>query len=142
MDYIFHVKDITDSTKRPSIMSFIKDAFKSQDLGLPWWLRGKGSACHCRRHRKTPHASGRLSPCTTTSEPVLRVREPQLRNHLCNADADAPPCTARAPQDRPPPREAHTGQQSAAPPPRCNRRKAPQQPRASTAKNKQTNEII
>ena len=35
MDYIFHLKDITDSTKRSSIMSFIKDAFKSQIWGFP-----------------------------------------------------------------------------------------------------------
>ena len=35
------------------------------------------SACQCRRHRfdawsgKTPHAAEQLSPCTTTTEPVL-----------------------------------------------------------------------
>ena len=37
MDYIFHLKDITDFTKRSSIMSLIKDASKIQDIGLPWW---------------------------------------------------------------------------------------------------------
>ena len=46
-------------------------------LGIPWWFRGKESACQCRRHRfdplskKIPHASEQLSLCTTTVEPVL-----------------------------------------------------------------------
>ena len=46
-------------------------------LGLPWWLSGKVSACQCRKHGfnpwpgKIPHALGQLSPCTTTTEPVL-----------------------------------------------------------------------
>ena len=39
-----------------------------------WWLSGKESACQCRRHgfdswsRKIPE---QLSPCATTTEPVL-----------------------------------------------------------------------
>ena len=39
--------------------------------GLPWWLRGKESACQCRRHGfdpwsgKVPHALEQLSPCAT-----------------------------------------------------------------------------
>ena len=46
-------------------------------LGIPWWFRGKESACQCRRHlfdplsKKIPHASEQLSLCTTTVEPVL-----------------------------------------------------------------------
>ena len=42
--------------------------------GIPWWLRGKESACQCRRHgfdpwsRKIPHVLEQLSPCTTTTE--------------------------------------------------------------------------
>ena len=45
--------------------------------GLPWWLSGKECACQCRRHGfkswsgKILHAKKQLSPCTTTSEPVL-----------------------------------------------------------------------
>ena len=45
--------------------------------GLPWWLNGKESACQCRRHGfdpwsgKIPHTSEELSPCATTTEPVL-----------------------------------------------------------------------
>ena len=45
--------------------------------GLPWWLSGKESACQCRRHEfnpqseKIPHVMEQLSPCTTTTEPVL-----------------------------------------------------------------------
>ena len=45
--------------------------------GLPWWLSGQESACQCRRHKlnpwsgNIPHAADELSPCTTTTEPVL-----------------------------------------------------------------------
>ena len=46
-------------------------------MRLPWWLSGKESAWHCRRHGFHPW-SGRisgtsswLSPCTATIEPVL-----------------------------------------------------------------------
>ena len=44
---------------------------------LPRWLRGTECTCQCRRHRfdplsrKIPHATEQLSPCTTTTEPVL-----------------------------------------------------------------------
>ena len=47
------------------------------DTWLRWWLRGKEPACQCRRHMldpwsgKIPHAAGQLSPCATTTEPVL-----------------------------------------------------------------------
>ena len=43
-------------------------------VGLPWWLSGKESACHCRKHRfepwsrKIPHATEPPSPCTTAIE--------------------------------------------------------------------------
>ena len=45
--------------------------------GLPWWHSGWESACQCRGHRfepwpgKIPHAAEQLSPCATTTEPVL-----------------------------------------------------------------------
>ena len=45
--------------------------------GLPWWLSEKESTCQRRRHgfdpwaRKIPHAEEQLSPCATTTEPVL-----------------------------------------------------------------------
>ena len=45
--------------------------------GLPSWLRDKASTGQCRRRglkpwsRKTPRALDQLSPCTTTSEPML-----------------------------------------------------------------------
>ena len=45
--------------------------------GLPWWCSGYKSACQCRGHgfepwsRKIPHAVEQLSPCATTTEPVL-----------------------------------------------------------------------
>ena len=43
----------------------------------PWWPKGWESACRCRRHGfssgsgKIPHATEQLSPCTTTTEPIL-----------------------------------------------------------------------
>ena len=46
-------------------------------LGVPWWLSGKESTCQCRRHGSDPwsgkitHATEQLSPCATTTEPVL-----------------------------------------------------------------------
>ena len=45
--------------------------------GLPWWLSGEESACQGGRHRfhpwsgKIPRAAEQLSPCATTTEPVL-----------------------------------------------------------------------
>ena len=50
--------------------------FSSVCLGLPWWLGDGESGCQCRRLqfdswvRKIPHATGQLSPCTTSTEPV------------------------------------------------------------------------
>ena len=45
-------------------------------LALPWWLSGKEPTCHWRRHgfdpwsRKISQATQRLSPYTTATEPV------------------------------------------------------------------------
>ena len=45
--------------------------------GLPWWHSGWESACQCGEHGfdpwsgRIPHATEQLSPCTTTTEPVL-----------------------------------------------------------------------
>ena len=50
---------------------------KTSARGLPRWLSGKGFACQCRGHRfhpwfgKIPHATEQLSPCPTTTDPVL-----------------------------------------------------------------------
>ena len=52
-------------------------AIKRDEIGLPWWLSGKESACWYRRHRfdpqsrKSPHAVENLSPCATATESVL-----------------------------------------------------------------------
>ena len=52
-------------------------SFRRKWLGLPWWLSGKESARQCRRHRfnpwsgKIPQAWEKLSPCVTSTEPVL-----------------------------------------------------------------------
>ena len=46
-------------------------------LGLPWWLSGEESACHCRKHRinpwsrKIPTCGRATKPMTTTTEHVL-----------------------------------------------------------------------
>ena len=81
--------------------------------GLPWWLRGKESACQYRRRGldpwsgKTPHAAEQLSLCTTTTEPVLWsnywAHEPRLLKPVCprvRAPRREKPlqCEARAPQ--------------------------------------------
>ena len=48
-----------------------------EDVGLPWWLNGKESACQCRRLRfaprsgTIPHAVEQLNWCATTIWPVL-----------------------------------------------------------------------
>ena len=42
-----------------------------QRPGLPWWLSGRESACLCRRHGSHPWSAQQLSPCVTTTEPVL-----------------------------------------------------------------------
>ena len=60
--------------------------------GLPWWLSGKDSICHCRRYRfnllsgKIPHAMEQRSPCATTTEPVFwrpgaAITEPMFHNY-------------------------------------------------------------
>ena len=45
---------------------------KDKQGGLPQWLSGKESTFQFRRHRKIPHGSEQLSPCVTTTEPVLQ----------------------------------------------------------------------
>ena len=68
---------------------------------FPWWLRGKESFCQCGRHRfdpwswKVPHATGRLSWCTTTMSLCSRTWGPQLQRPTCPR-AGAPPQEARA----------------------------------------------
>ena len=51
-----------------------------QDIGVPWWLSGKESACHAGdmgsipgQGTKIPRALGRLSPCTPTREAPVRL---------------------------------------------------------------------
>ena len=73
--------------------------------GLSWWLSGKESTCSCSRQGfdpwsgKIPHASEPLSPCSTTTEAVLRAQELQL------LQSSGP--RAHAPkQEKPPQRES------------------------------------
>ena len=61
------------------IQIFSFNVFVAQDTnpGLPWWRSGEESTCQFRGHGfepwsgKIPHATEQLSPCTTTTEPVL-----------------------------------------------------------------------
>ena len=54
-----------------------KRPFINKEAGLPWWHSGWESTCQCRGHGfkpwsgKTPCAMEQLSPCATTTEPVL-----------------------------------------------------------------------
>ena len=51
--------------------------FQKHIEGLPWWSSGIEPACQCRGHGfdplsgEIPHATGQLSPSTTTTEPTL-----------------------------------------------------------------------
>jgi len=53
----------------------MKNGVKNELQGFPWWFSGKESASQCGGHRfypwsgKIPHATGQLSPRTTTTEP-------------------------------------------------------------------------
>ena len=60
--------------------------------GLPWWLSGKDSICHCQRHGsslwsgKISHVMEQISPCATAPEPVfwrsgVAITEPTCRNY-------------------------------------------------------------
>ena len=51
--------------------------------GLPWWLSGKESMGHYRRHRfdpclGIPHAAEKLSLCATTSELKPQLSKPHM----------------------------------------------------------------
>ena len=65
---------------------------KRVNVGLPWWRSGWESACQRRGHGfdpspgKIPHAAEQLSPCATTTEPVLwsplaTTTEPACHNY-------------------------------------------------------------
>ena len=57
--------------------------------GLPWWHSGEESICQCRGHmfdpwsRKIPHAVEQLSPCATTTEPVLWSQQATTTEAAC-----------------------------------------------------------
>ena len=61
----------------PFLKKNVKTSWRIR-YGLPWWLSGKESGYHCRRHGFNPwsgkisHASEALSPSTTTIEPALQ----------------------------------------------------------------------
>ena len=62
----------------------LSSVIKNDISGLPWWRSGWESACQCRGHGfepwsgKIPHATERLGPWATVTEPVCL--EPVLRN--------------------------------------------------------------
>ena len=108
---------------------------KNKSQGLPWWLSGKESACQCRRYgleswyRKIPHAKEQLSPCITTTEPVLwnpeaTTTEPTHHSYWSLGTLEPVLCNIRSHRNEEPPL-AKT------------REKPEQQGRPSTTKNKQ-----
>ena len=70
--------DLTRNTVGYKNLNDEKMIVKDHLLGLPWWLSGRESACQCWRHRFDPWSwkisstVKRLSPCTTSIEPVLQ----------------------------------------------------------------------
>ena len=71
-------------------------AFCLNGDGLPQWSSGWASTCQCKGHkfnpwsRRIPHATGHLSPCTTTTWPELA--------NWCSATREATAMRAHAPQ--------------------------------------------
>ena len=82
------------------VKEFEKRQMQEGLSGLCWWLSGKESTCQCRRcgcdpwSKNIPHAMEQLSPCATTTGPVLqspgtvttepahsRVHAPRRRSH-------------------------------------------------------------
>ena len=59
-------------------------------FGLPWWLSGKETSCHCRSYRfnpwsgTIPHAERPLSLCTTTVEPALQSPGTATTEPMCH----------------------------------------------------------
>ena len=84
--------------------------------GLPWWFSGKESTCQCRRHGfdswpgKIPHTVKQLSPCPTTTEPVLQSRGTAAAERAAVQQLwKSPPSTACAPQqEKQPQRSPHS----------------------------------
>ena len=116
-----------------------------QCIGLLWWFSGKESVCQCRGHRFNPcsrkippHATGQLTLCTTTIEPVCAL---EFGSH--NYWAHAPqrlnlkrPRACAPQQEKPPQHEACTLQLENSPLLGATREKPVQQRRPSTAKKK------
>ena len=70
----------------------IRLTFKLVDWGLPWWYRGWESTYQRKGHEfdlwsgEIPHASEKLNPCSTTTEPAPLQQEthaPQLESGSC-----------------------------------------------------------
>ena len=70
----FQLEMLLDTGEMTPCLGFASKYFRDR---LPWWRSGKESACQCRGHgfepwsRKISHAAEQLSPCATTTEPVL-----------------------------------------------------------------------
>ena len=69
LDQQIYIQNVVKFLGRVTIKKYAK--------GFPSWSSGRESACQCRGHGfdpwsgKIPHAAEQLSPCTTTTEPVL-----------------------------------------------------------------------
>ena len=73
LNFSFHIVPDLNSGSTINILKLKK----KKNPKLPWWLRDKESTCPRRRHgfnswsSKIPHAEEQISPCTTTTKPVL-----------------------------------------------------------------------
>ena len=68
--------------------------------GLPWWSSDKESTCQCGEQGfdpwsgKIPHALGQLTPCTTTTKPVLQGLQTTRSHHSEEPEQqEGSPCT-------------------------------------------------
>ena len=69
---IYHFRVLCQPPDQSILYFFIQNTV----FALPWWLISKEFSCQCRRREfspwlgKIPHATGPLSSCATSTEPV------------------------------------------------------------------------
>ena len=92
-------------TAIPLLVIYPEKTIIQKEWGLPWWCSGWESACQCRGHGfepwsgKIPHATERLGPWATTTEPahlepVLRNKRGHNSERPAHRDEEWPPLAA------------------------------------------------
>ena len=68
-----NLTDCISTTVSKSKVGWKYSLSKKVYCGLPWWLSGKESACHCGRNGFDlwPRKSPQLNPCAKTTEPAF-----------------------------------------------------------------------